>query len=218
MNNIDQNNEWLSQGLNDVKCLWAMWRKFVWSVPSLYANTLAVIAWKDDKIPTVDAVASLLCQYEEYFYSFLWAFPVEKLSQELQQFKDNVSYSPAVWTSISAIESKCSSPLERGYSGHTPCVTLWFYLGDHGENKRIWDGKSTSTSEVWVRVSKGKTIEKWSSSRKMTTLGNVEHGQITKVKTNVSLRCESKSILMLKERSEIQRAVTYRCDGNIWSW
>lgn len=179
MYNIDPDSEWLSQGLNDVKCLWPTWRKSVWNAPSLYANTLTIIVWKDDKIPMVDTVGSLLRQYEENLCSSLWAFPVEKLSQEFQQFKDNMSYFPAVWTRIPAIGSKYSSALEQGYNGCTPCVTLWFYLGDHGKNKRKWDGKSTSTLEAWVRESKGKTIGKWSSSRKMTTPGHVEHGQIT---------------------------------------
>lgn len=146
-------------------------------------------------------MGSLLRQYEENLCSSLWAFPVEKLSQEFQQFKDNMSYFPAAWTRIPAIGSKHSSALEQGYNGCTPCVTLWFYLGDHGKNKRKWDGKSTSTLEAWVHESKGKTIEKWSSSRKMTTPGHVEHGQITEVKTNVSLRYESRNILLrdLKE-------------------
>ncbi|GAB0208485.1 hypothetical protein GRJ2_003314200 [Grus japonensis] len=65
----------------------------------------------------------------------------KKLSREFQQLKEDMSYSPPVQTSISAIRSKHSSAQERGYSGYTLQATLWFYLHDHGEDMRKWDGK-----------------------------------------------------------------------------
>ncbi|GAB0188041.1 hypothetical protein GRJ2_001269400 [Grus japonensis] len=77
-----------------------------------------------------------------------------------------MSYSPPVWTSISAVRSKRSSAQERGYRGYTPRGTLWFYLHDHGEDMRKWDGKPTSTLEAWVHELQGKTITKGDSSRK----------------------------------------------------
>ncbi|KAK4818478.1 LOW QUALITY PROTEIN: hypothetical protein QYF61_014180 [Mycteria americana] len=108
------------------------------------------MTWKDREGQTVDELAGQLQQYEESLSSSLWTCisAVEKLSQEFQQFKDNRSYSPPVQTSISDIRSKCSSAQERRYSGYTPWATLWFYLRDHREDTRKWDGKPTSTLET----------------------------------------------------------------------
>ncbi|KAK4807021.1 hypothetical protein QYF61_000350 [Mycteria americana] len=69
----------------------------------------------------------------------------------VQQREEDRSYSPPVRTSISAIRSQHFSAQERRYRGYTPRGTLWFYLPDHGEDMRKWDGKSTSTLEARVR-------------------------------------------------------------------
>ncbi|KAK4806966.1 hypothetical protein QYF61_027333 [Mycteria americana] len=76
--------------------------------------------------------------------------PVQELSQEFKQFKEDLSYSLPIRTSVSAIRSQHSSAQERGYRGYTPRGTLWFYLRDHGEDMRKWDGKPTSTLEARV--------------------------------------------------------------------
>jgi len=57
-----------------------MWRKFVWSAPSSYANSLAVVNWKGKEAPTVDEVAVRLWQYEESLSSSLVS-AMEKLAQ-----------------------------------------------------------------------------------------------------------------------------------------
>ncbi|GAB0203401.1 hypothetical protein GRJ2_002805700 [Grus japonensis] len=79
-----------------------MWRKFVRSAPSSYANSLAVIDWKSEEAPTVDEVAGRLWQYEETLSSSLVS-AVEKLSQDIRQLKEDISYSPPVQTRISAV-------------------------------------------------------------------------------------------------------------------
>ena len=66
-----------------------------------------------------------------------------------------------------SIRSKRSSAQERGYSGYTSQATLWFYLHDHREDMRKWDGKSTLTLEARVCELQGKTITKGGSSRKI---------------------------------------------------
>jgi len=73
---------------------------------------------------------------------------MEKLVERLEK---NISYSPLIWASISAIRGKSFSAQERGYRGYTPRDTLWFYLRDHGEDMRKWDGKPTSALEARVR-------------------------------------------------------------------
>ncbi|GAB0208781.1 hypothetical protein GRJ2_003343800 [Grus japonensis] len=79
-----------------------MWRKFVRSAPSSYANSLAVIDWKSEEAPTVDEVAGRLRQYEDSLSSSLVS-AVEKLSQDVQQLKEDISYSPPVQTRIAAV-------------------------------------------------------------------------------------------------------------------
>ncbi|GAB0180366.1 hypothetical protein GRJ2_000501900 [Grus japonensis] len=85
-----------------------MWQKFVWSAPSSYANSLAVMDWKSEEVPTVDEVAGRLQQYEESLSSSL-VLAVEKLSRKVQQLEENLSYSPPVQTSISAIRMQKST-------------------------------------------------------------------------------------------------------------
>jgi len=111
----------------------------VWSAPSSYANSLAIVDWKGKEAPTVDEVAVRLRQYEESLSSSLVS-AVEKLVKRLEK---NMSYSPLVRTSVSAVRGKCFSAQEREYRGYTPRGTLWFYLRDHGEDMRKWDGKPT---------------------------------------------------------------------------
>jgi len=73
---------------------------------------------------------------------------MQKLSQEVQQLKENMCYSPPAQTGSSATRSKHSSAQERGYRAYTPRGTLWFYSCDHRVDMRKWDGKPTSTLEA----------------------------------------------------------------------
>ncbi|GAB0205761.1 hypothetical protein GRJ2_003041700 [Grus japonensis] len=161
----DLDNTQLPADPDEVQCTRPMWRKFVRSAPSSYANSLAVIDWKSEEAPTVDEVAGRLRQYEESLSSSLVS-AVEKLSQDVRQLKEDISYSPPVQTRIAAVGSKRFSALERGYGAYTPRDILWFYLRDHGEDMRKWDGKPTST--LWARVHElqGKTTVQRDSSRK----------------------------------------------------
>ncbi|GAB0207260.1 hypothetical protein GRJ2_003191600 [Grus japonensis] len=61
----DPDNAQLPTDPDEVQCTRPMWRKFVQSAPSSYANSLAVIDWKSEEAPTVDEVAGRLQQYEE---------------------------------------------------------------------------------------------------------------------------------------------------------
>ena len=131
---------------DELQCTASMWRKFVRSTPSSYANSLAVVNWKGKDAPTVDEVAVRLQQYEESLSSSLVS-AVEKLVKQLEK---NMSYSPPVRASVSAIKGKRFSAQEREYRGYTPWGTLWFYLRDHGEDMRKWDGKPTSSLEARV--------------------------------------------------------------------
>jgi len=94
---------------------------------------------------------------------------VNKLSREFQQFKEDMSYSPPVRASVSAIRGRRSSAQEREYRGYTPRGTLWLYLHDHGEDMRKWDGKPTSSLEARVRELRGKAITKGDSVMKNAT-------------------------------------------------
>jgi len=161
----DPDDEQVPTDPDELQCTRHMWRKFVRSAPSSYANSLATVDWKGKEAPTVDEVAVRLRQYEESLSSSLVS-AVNKLSQKVQQLEESMSYSPPVRTSVSAIRGKRSSAQERGYRGYTPRGTLWFYLHDHGEDMRKWDGKPTSSLEARVRELRGKTITKGDSARK----------------------------------------------------
>jgi len=161
----DPDDKQLPTDPDEVQCTRSTWRKFVQRAPSSYANSLAVVNWKGEEAPMVDAVAVRLRQYEESFSSSLIS-AVEKLSREFQQFKEDMSYFPPVRASVSAIRSKHFSVQERGYRGYTPRGILWFYLCDHEENMRKWDGKPSSALEARVHELRGKTITKGDSSRK----------------------------------------------------
>ena len=113
----------------------------------------------------MDEVAVQLWQYEESLSSSLVS-AVEKMDREVQQIKENMSYSPPVWASISAIRGKRFSAQGRGYRSYTPRGNLWFYLRDHREDMRKLDGKPTSDIEARVRELQGKTITKGDSVRK----------------------------------------------------
>jgi len=143
----EPDDEQLPTDPDEVECTASMWRKFVRSAPSSYDNSLEVVNWKGEEAPTVDEVAIQLWQYEESLSSSLVSV-VEKLAPEMRQMKENMSYSPPVRASVSAIRGKRSSAQEREYRGYTPRGTLWFYLHDHGEDMRKWDGKPTSSLEA----------------------------------------------------------------------
>jgi len=164
----DPDNEQLPTDQDKFQCTRSMWRKFVWSAPSSYANSLAVVNWKGEEALTVNEVAVQLWQNEESI-SFSLVSAMEKLSQKVQRLKESMSYCPLVRASISAIKGKRSSAQRRGYSGYTLRGTLWFSLCDHGEDMRKWDGKPTSTLEARVRELQGKTITKGDSVRKNAT-------------------------------------------------
>ncbi|KAK4807210.1 hypothetical protein QYF61_024330 [Mycteria americana] len=146
----DLNNKQLSKDPDEVKRTRPMWRKLVRSAPVSYANSLAILNWKGREEPTVDEAASQLQEYEESIASSLVS-AVEKLDEQLEEDR---SCSPPVWNSVSAIRSQRPPAQERGYRGYTPWGALWFYLRDHGEDMRKWDGKPTSTLEARVRSSR----------------------------------------------------------------
>jgi len=67
----------------EVQCTASMWRKLVWSTPSSYANSLAVVNWKCKEAPKVDEVAVRLRQYEQSLSSSLVS-AVKKLARQFQ--------------------------------------------------------------------------------------------------------------------------------------
>ena len=53
----DPDDEQLPTDPDKVQCTRAMWRKFVQSSPSSYANSLAYEDWRGEDAPTVNEVA-----------------------------------------------------------------------------------------------------------------------------------------------------------------
>jgi len=115
----DTDDERVPTDPDELQCSQSMWRKFVRSAPSSYANSLAVVNWKGKEAPTVDEVAVRLRQYEESL-SVSFVSAVEKLAREVRQMKENRSYCPPVRASVSAIRGKCFSAQDREYRVYTP--------------------------------------------------------------------------------------------------
>ncbi|GAB0209273.1 hypothetical protein GRJ2_003393000 [Grus japonensis] len=121
----DPDNAQLPTDPDEVQCTWPMWWKFVWSAPSSYANSLAVIDWKSEEAPTVDEVAGRIQQYEESLSSSLIS-AVEKLSREFQQFREDRFYSPPVQTHISAVRRPdVKNVLYTAARENGPTWSLW---------------------------------------------------------------------------------------------
>ncbi|GAB0209689.1 hypothetical protein GRJ2_003434600 [Grus japonensis] len=70
--------------------------------PGKWTTMERVIDWKSEEAPTVDEVAGRLRQYEESLSSSLVS-AVEKLSQDVGQLKEDISYSPPAQTRIAAV-------------------------------------------------------------------------------------------------------------------
>ncbi|GAB0210107.1 hypothetical protein GRJ2_003476500 [Grus japonensis] len=115
----DPDNVQLPTDPDEVQCTRPMWQRFVQSTPPAYVKSLAVLAWKDKEAPTVDEVAGQLQQYKDSLSSSLQARVsamerlskkstklFQKLSREVRQLKEDMSYSPPVQTSISAIRTR----------------------------------------------------------------------------------------------------------------
>ncbi|GAB0179537.1 T-cell activation Rho GTPase-activating protein-like [Grus japonensis] len=131
----DPDNTQLPTDPDEVQCTQPMWRKFVWSAPSSYASSLAVMDWKGEEAPMVDEVACRFRQYEESLSSSLVS-AVEKLSQKLQQLKENMSCSSPVRTSISAIRMTVGDEEPRD-----------------SKDTRVIDGLETMEGQVVIRAS-----------------------------------------------------------------
>ncbi|KAK4810702.1 hypothetical protein QYF61_007676 [Mycteria americana] len=96
---------------DEVQCTRPMWRKLVRNAPPSCANSLAILTWKDRDGPTVNEAASNLREYEESISSS-FVSAVRELSQEFKRFKEDLSYSLPIRTSVSAIRSQRSSAQE----------------------------------------------------------------------------------------------------------
>jgi len=158
----DLDNAQTPQDPDEVQCTTSMWRKFVRSAPPAHASTLASINWDEGRGPTLYDMSCQLQKYEDNLSAPLQSSvsAVEKLSKGLDKLVERVErvYSPSFRQSdTSATKNQHSRAQEREYPRRTPRGTLWFFLRDHGEDMRKWDGVPTSTLAARVRELKGNT-------------------------------------------------------------
>ncbi|XP_071657674.1 hsp90 co-chaperone Cdc37-like 1 [Patagioenas fasciata] len=114
------------------------------------------MTWKDGEGQMMDELAGQLRQYEENLSCSLVS-AVEELSRKVHQLKEDTPY---LYRPVSQLLGVNVLLLNRGQRGYTPQATLWFYLRDHGEDMRRWDGKSTSTLEAWRKDIEDEDISK----------------------------------------------------------
>ena len=164
----DLDNAQTPKDPDDVQCTTSMWRKFVRSAPSSHASTLAVINWDEGMGPTVYALSRQLQKYEDNLSVPIQACvsAVEKLSQRLHDLVEQASPSSPRRSDISATKNQYFPARGREYPRRTPRGTLWFYLRDHGEDMRKWDGQPTSTLAARVNELQGNTAARRGSPRK----------------------------------------------------
>ena len=158
----DLDNAQTPQDPDEVQCTTSMWRRFVRSAPPAHASTLASINWDEGMGPTLYDMSCQLQKYEDNLSAPLQSSvsAVEKLSKGLDKLVERVerAYSPSFRQSdTSATKNQHLPAQEREYPRRTPCGTLWFYLCDHGEDMRKWDGVPTSTLAARVCELKGNT-------------------------------------------------------------
>ncbi|RMC03329.1 hypothetical protein DUI87_20525 [Hirundo rustica rustica] len=160
----------------DVQCTSQIWLRFAQLGPELYSHYLATLQWREgeDKVgilvnklriyeDTVTApfrthVSSVETRLAEQVWSLIEEGH-QKLEKELKEEIYHISPEP---TRVSAIRSRYPPARERGY---TPRGNLCFFLQEHGEGMRKWDGKPTSSLAACVRELKRETPTTKSSSR-----------------------------------------------------
>uniref|UniRef100_A0A8C3LMS9 RING-type domain-containing protein n=1 Tax=Chrysolophus pictus TaxID=9089 RepID=A0A8C3LMS9_CHRPC len=140
------------------KCTPMMWLYLTMSAPPKFISTVtAVKCMCHDAVP-VRLLACFLQDYDKNVTSAQrecfslvreLAEEVKKLSREVQQLKKAKLCSSSAPTNELAVRDgqdghPSSSALALVEDGCVPRLTFWFYLRDHGENMKKWDGKPTS--------------------------------------------------------------------------
>ena len=144
---------------------------------------------------------NIVCHLPDNNCTDIEAPTVDRLADQLWQYKENLSTSPSLWSCVSAAE-ELSQKLQQirreyvlllTYTGQhlsyqlshgvslslfkgkgTVHGTLWLYLHDHGEDIWKWEGASISSLETCVCELQGKTEAKKGTFRKMTAPVAVE--------------------------------------------
>ncbi|KAJ7411597.1 hypothetical protein WISP_102173 [Willisornis vidua] len=88
-----------------------------------------------------------------------WRRRLKKLRDEI---KEGIFHILPEQIRVSVIRSRCSPAKERGY---TPRGNVWFYLCEHREDMRRWDGKPNSSLAARVCELKRGTTTTRNSSR-----------------------------------------------------
>ncbi|XP_051624901.1 uncharacterized protein LOC127461275 [Manacus candei] len=172
-----------------VQCTSQMWLKFARLGPEMYSRYLATLQWREGE-DKVGALVSKLRIYEDTVTAPLRAHvssvetklaehvrnleeKIEEGHQKLrEEIKEGIFHISPGRTRVSAIRSQRPPAKERRY---TPRGDLWFYLREHGEDMRKWDGKPTSSLAARVRELKRGTNTIKNSSR--VNVAPVSRGQ-----------------------------------------
>ncbi|RMC19944.1 hypothetical protein DUI87_03512 [Hirundo rustica rustica] len=129
-----------------VRCTGQMLWNLATLGPSQYASFIATI--NPDNRETVGSVANKLRNYESMISGPMQA-QVSALAKELreemmemrEEMRRNSSHVAPVRVTGPRVRAQQPPARERGY---TPRADLWYFLRDHEEDMRRWDGKPTS--------------------------------------------------------------------------
>ncbi|RMC18270.1 hypothetical protein DUI87_04152 [Hirundo rustica rustica] len=158
---------------NKVRCTGKMLWNLATLGPSQYATFIATIH-PDNNRETVGSVANKLRNYENIISGPMQA-QVSALAKELreemremrEEMRRNSSHVAPVRVTGPRVRAQQPPARERGY---TPRADLWYFLRDHGEDMRRWDGKPTSALAAWVRELKERNTNPGGSTEMKCTL------------------------------------------------
>lgn len=166
---IFSDNEQFPNNLDSIQCTENMRQKFVWNRWVSYASSLGVMSlekgeqkveltyytWRNYDWHTIheETISAPLRVYISSMDRLIKNF--QNLKEEIEEdhkklreeIKEEIFRAPPVQNRDSAWKPV---PLPIQEKGYTPWSNLCFYLYEHGEHMRKWDGKHTSALAPWV--------------------------------------------------------------------
>ncbi|RMB97065.1 hypothetical protein DUI87_26348 [Hirundo rustica rustica] len=179
-----------------------------------YAIFIATIH-PDNNQETVGSVANKLRNYESIISGPVQAqvsAVVKELREEMREMREEMkrNSSHVAPVRVTSPRVRAQWPPARGRR-YTPRADLWFFLRDHGEDKRRWDGKPTSALAAWVRELKERNINRGGSTKMklqhpMTKLPGIIEVRICQIPVTEPLPCVARKGIVTSARGTLPLA------------
>ncbi|XP_005042583.1 PREDICTED: uncharacterized protein LOC101816049 [Ficedula albicollis] len=159
-----------------VRCTGQMLWNLATLGPSQYTAFIAMI--NADNKETVGSVTSQLRNFESMMEAYVSAVvkELEQLKEKIREMREeirrNISHMARMQVTGPKVRAQSPPSRERGY---TPRADLWFFLRDHGEDMRRWDGKPTYVLAARVRQLREGSTNQGSSAK--VKIASTSHDQ-----------------------------------------